>query len=167
MGPDCQVNGASVGESLSAFIAAKRRCRTTVIGKAGVKHKTRLLVESLVFCKSLFPPDKVKEVLDLARKDNISLRKCWQMPMGKYHFPSSFPSFTSPFKRKFKGNWPQDNKRHQISYDNKSPATNPVYEAKGKTSWSKGKKTDNKADKSSQFKSKKPFQGKLNKPSPN
>ena len=38
-----KLNGATLGEHLAAFVSAKRRCCSAVIGKAGLKHETRLL----------------------------------------------------------------------------------------------------------------------------
>ena len=71
----CKLNAATYGEHLSAFITAKRKCRSAVLGKATIKHETRMLIESTVFCPNLFPEDKVKEVLDLAKRENVSLFK--------------------------------------------------------------------------------------------
>ena len=94
----------------------------------------------------------------------MSLRKCWQMPVGK---TQSTSSDSSSKKRKFKGKGFYDSKCRQGASDIKSPASNLAYEVKGKPSFYKGKKGDNKSEKSSQFKSRKPFQGKQSKSNSN
>ena len=60
------MNAASYREHLTVLISAKHKSSSAVLGKAGIKHETCLLVESTVFCQSLFPTDKVKEIQDLA-----------------------------------------------------------------------------------------------------
>ena len=164
-----KLNSATFGEHLSAFIQAKRKCRSAVLGKAGIKHETRMLIESTVFCRSLFPEDKVKEVLDLARRDNMSLLKRWQMPANLAD-DSHSSSGSFPLKRKYQGKFQPAKRRHSYQHralDNiQSPATNLTFEAKGKAASSySGKKGDSKTTQrpNSTSKGGKPFRGKPSK----
>ena len=133
----CKLNSATYGEHLSAFITAKRKCRSAVLGKAGIKHETRMLIESTVFCLNLFPDDKVNEVLDLAKRENVSLFKRWEMPALQ---PASSSASTSAStsassgakKRKYRYRNQQQSKRRQTAQEYRSPASNPKFEAKGK-----------------------------------
>ena len=151
-----KLNGATFGEHLAAFISAKRRCRSSVLAKASVDMEPNLLIESSPFCRHLFPPDKVAEVLDLARRDNMCLRNRWKMP--------SIQSSSSDLKkRKFQGRYRRTNKFSRTDTSFRSPATNPLYESKFKSSGYKNQK-DNKGgkstDKTNQPKGRKSFRGK-------
>ena len=151
-----KLHAATYGEHLKAFIDAKRKCRSHVLAKAGVKHETKMLIESSAFCSNLFPADKVKEVLDLARRDNMTLASRWQMPIAQGGSASS-SSYGSK-KRKYSGKKFSQSKRRPEASDTKSPATNPKHEGKGKTFFQR-KKEDGKG-KPSQSKKGKPFFGK-------
>ena len=41
----CKLNAATYGEHLSVFITAERKCRSSVLGKAAIKHEIRMLIE--------------------------------------------------------------------------------------------------------------------------
>ena len=163
----CKLNSVTYGEHLSAYITAKRKCRSAVLGKAAIKHETRMLIESTVFCPNLFPEDKVKEVLDPANRENISLFKRWQMPALQPASSSSASTSASSGgakKRKFRYR-NQQSKRRQAAQDFRSPATNPKFEAKGKAASSySGKRGGSNSNRSNQPKDRKPFsQGKQSK----
>ena len=64
---------ASFGEDLAAFIKIKRKCRSAVLGRAGLKLEPKRLIESSCLCKGLFPEDEVPRVHDLAQRDDVSL----------------------------------------------------------------------------------------------
>ena len=162
----CKLNSVTYGEHLSAFITAKRKCRSAVLGKAGIKHETRMLIESTVFCPNLFPDDKVKEVLDLAKRENVSLFKRWQMPALQPASSSASTSASSGAKkRKYRYRNQQQSKRRQTAQEYRSPASNPKFEAKGKAASSySGKRGGGNSNRPNQPRDRKPFsQGKQSK----
>ena len=71
---------ASFGEDLAALIRIKRKCRSAVLGHAGLKLEPKRFIESSCLCKGLFPDKEVERVHDLAQRDNVSLVNRWQMP---------------------------------------------------------------------------------------
>ena len=156
----CKMNSATYAEHLAAFITAKRKCRSAVLGKAGIKHETTMLVESSVFCPNLFPEDKVQEVLDLAKRENVSLFKRWAMPPLKPVASASSTSSTSGGKkRRYKPrNWQSGSaKRQHSAQESSSPATNPKFEAKGKSAGSYSGKKGAGGSRPYQPKDRKPF----------
>ena len=161
----CKLNSATYGEHLSAFITAKRKCRSAVLSKAGIKHETRMLTESTVFCPNLFPEDKVKEVLDLAKRENVSLFNRWQMPALKPAASSASSTASSGAKKRKYCYRNQQSKRCQAAQEFRSPATNPKFEAKGKAASSySGKRGGGNSNRPNQPKDRKPFsQGKQSK----
>ena len=162
----CKLNSATYADHLAAFIVAKRKCRSAVLGKAGIKHETTMLIESSVFCPNLFPEDKVNEVLDLAKRENVSLFKRWAMPALKPATSSSSSASTSASggkKRRYRYRNPQS-KRRQTAQEFRSPANNPKFEAKGKASQSYSGKRGGGHFRPNQPKDRKPFsQGKQSK----
>ena len=151
-----KLHAATYGEHLKAFIDAKRKCRSHVLAKVGVKHEAKMLIESSAFCSNLFPADKVKEVLDMARRDNMTLASRWQMPIAQGVSASSSSSGSK--KRKYTGKKFSQSKRRPEASDTQSPASYPKHEGKGKTFFHR-RKGDGKG-KPGQSKKGKPFFGK-------
>ena len=83
------------GEALETWIKAKRACRQSVLSWALNTREPKTLIESSPFCASLFPDDKVKEVLDLAGKEGKTLFQRWNIPS-----PSGSGSSKSSFSVK-------------------------------------------------------------------
>ena len=99
-----KLHASEYGDALDAFVKAKRECRRHVVGRAKNDHDAKSLIASSCFCSRLFPEDKVKEILDLAQRDNKTLRVKWQMPEGS----SASPGASTPSRgSKRKGNWSQ------------------------------------------------------------
>ena len=73
----CKLSSQFVGDALETWIRAKRACRQHVVDKATVLQEPKSLVESSPFCISLFPADKVDEVLQNALRDGKSLANRW------------------------------------------------------------------------------------------
>ena len=157
----CKLNSATYAEHLSAFIAAKRKCRSAVLSKAGIKHETTMLIESSVFCPNLFPEDKVQEVLDLAKRENVSLFKRWAMPTLKpvASGSSASSSASGGKKRRYRPrNWQSSGgKRRNTAQESSSPASNPKFEAKGKAAGSYSGKRGAGNSRPYQPKDRKPF----------
>ena len=93
----------SLVADLVTFFKARKACRDFIFRNAKITHETRELAESNMFCKLLFPEDKVEEVLKRAAKDNRSLLSKWGMLSQKRHLPAhtsaqptSFPAPYSP-----------------------------------------------------------------------
>ena len=57
----------------SQGVKIKRKCRSAVMGRAGLKLEPKRLIESSCLCKGLFPEDEVPRVHDLAQRDDVSL----------------------------------------------------------------------------------------------
>ena len=79
-----------VGEALEAWIKAKRACRQHVVDKAAVLQEPKSLVESSPFCASLFPIEKVEEVLRNALRDGKTLFNRWAVSSTSTANTSSF-----------------------------------------------------------------------------
>ena len=93
---------ASFGEDMASFIKIKRKCRSAVLGRAGLKLEPKRLIESSCLCKGLFPEDEVEQVHDLAQRDNVSPVNRWQMP--SLASPTASSSSSSNRICRFSGN---------------------------------------------------------------
>lgn len=95
-----KMHAHSLLSDLVAFFKSRKACREYIFLSAKVTHETRELTESSMFCKLLFPEDKVEEVLKRAAKDNRSLLSKWGMSSQKRHLPGHLaaqsPSFPTP-----------------------------------------------------------------------
>ena len=146
---------ASFGKNLASFIRVKRKCRSAVLDRAGLKLEPKHLIESTCLCKGLFLEKEVERVHDLAQWDNVSLVNRWQM--SSLASASGFSGSTSGQKRRFSGftnpsrfssqTGHASAKRHSTTTSSfKSPATNESFERRHKAQSSFQRRNDRQGD---------------------